>query len=162
MSPITLEEALGLVPSKETQNTQNKETQLLSPKQYTLQLRRKHLAAHLLSGGTLTKFAQEQNISPDAAEDDFSALVRDGLGTALVEEWTSEYAKMKESNRSVAFRALTDLLKKVLEKEAKLAITVQNTTNVQVNLSEQIKTLIDISERPCNANNNTNSNPQAP
>jgi len=153
MPLITLEEALGLVPSKETQNTQNKETHLLTPKQYGVQHRRKQLAIHMLQGGTLIEFAKVQEISEDTAQDDFAFLVRDGLGTALVEEWTCEYSKMKKSNRTIAFRALTDLLKKVLEKEAKLAVTVQNTTNIQVNLSEQIKTLIDISERPCNANN---------
>jgi hypothetical protein len=157
-----MEEALGLVqPSKETQ-TEKQETQLLTPKQYGVQHRRKQLAIHMLQGGTLIEFARVQGISEDTAQDDFAFLVRDGLGTALVEEWMGEYSKMKKSNRAIAFRALTNLLKKVLEKEAKIAVNVQNNTNIQVNLSEQIKTLIDISERPCNANNNTNSNPQSP
>ncbi|MDR0493572.1 MAG: hypothetical protein LBH74_08065 [Nitrososphaerota archaeon] len=160
MPPITIEEALGLVKAKETQNNQIQETQpLLTLKQYTVQQRRKQLAAHKLRGGTLVEFAREQGISEDTAQDDFAFLVRDGLGTALVEEWTSEYAQMKKTNRVLAFRALTDLIKKVLEKESKLAVTVQNTTNVQVNLSEQIKTLIDISERPCS---NANPNPKEP
>jgi hypothetical protein len=142
---MSLEEALGL--AQTTKETQNQEKELLTPKQYAITHRRSQLTAYLLKGNTLAEFAKEQSISEDTAQDDFATLVRDGLGISLVEEWMGEYAKMKKANRLIAFKSLTDLIKKVLEKEAKIAVNVQNTTNVSVNLTEQIKTLIDISEQ---------------
>jgi predicted DNA-binding protein (UPF0251 family) len=162
MPLISLEEALGLAPNKQTQKTQTpqeQKTSLLSPKQQQIETRREKIITLLLEENLDIKTAAKQlGVHRDTVHEDFKAWIQTKQADHLTLEWHHQYKKMQTTHPTKAFEALTRLLTKILEKQATLEINLQNTTtnNVQVNLSEQIKTLIDISERPCNASNNPN------
>jgi transcriptional antiterminator len=161
MPPITLEEALGLVKTtEENPKTSQQETHLLTPKQQQIEIRREKVITLLLKNLDIKDVAKQLGIHKDTVNEDFKAWTQTQQTNHLTLEWYHTYNQIKTTHPTKAFEALTRLLTKILEKQAKLEVNVQNNTtnNVQVNLSEQIKTLIDISERPCNANNN-NPNP---
>ncbi|MCL2359835.1 hypothetical protein [Candidatus Bathycorpusculum sp.] len=156
MPSITMEEALGLVkPVKQIKTkTEKQKTPLLTPKQQQIEIRREKIITLLLEDDLDIKtVAKQLGVNRDTVLEDFKTWIQSEQATHLTLEWYRAYKKMKKTNSSRAFESLTRLLTKIFEKQAKLEVNVQNTTNIQVNLSEQIKTLIDISERPCNANN---------
>jgi hypothetical protein len=133
MQEITLEEAL--FPTTPAKILQNPTT--TTPKQLGIKERREKVVALILKRFNITVIAQQLGIDRSTVYEDFEAWAKTEQATYLQVEWLQQYEQMKQDDPQTAFEALTKLMMKLLEKQAKLEVnlTQNNLEKTELNFN---------------------------
>ncbi len=123
---ISYEEALGLKPQK----PKMQQNATLTPKQLSIQERRQRLIEGIFNGKEIQILTEELNCDRTTLYRDFEEWAKTDQAQHLLIEWHQQYEKMKGEDRAEAFRGLTRLVMKVLEKQAKVEVNVTNQTAI--------------------------------
>jgi transketolase len=142
MQEITLAEAL--FPPQTPQNSP------ATPTQLSMEARRQQVITLLLQQEEVGKIARKLGVDRKTIYTDFEAWAKTEQATHLQIEWLQQYESMKQENPEEAFQALTKLMMKLLEKQAKLEVNVTQNSYTQIDITKQIDELIEVSELPCN------------
>jgi IS30 family transposase len=142
---ISLEEALGLP-------TKTQQTATLTPKKVYIQQENAEMIDLIRQGLDITEIAKRLNVDRSTLYRRFDEWVKTEQASYLVYEWHQQYEFIKQDpeTKTKAFEALTKLVMKILEKQAKVEVTVNNQTNI----TSQVNELIKIS-RATECNNST-------
>jgi IS30 family transposase len=150
---ISIEEALGI---------QQKPTLLtLTPKQINIQERTDYIIEQLLNGKPVKCIAEELELDRSTIYEYFNEWIKTKQANYLILEWHNQYKQLKNDskNQSKAFEALTKLVMKILEKQAKVEVNVtQNNltkNDVQVNVTNLLKEYDSLFKEATVPNNNS-------
>jgi len=132
MQEITLEDAL--FPNRTIKIPQNPTT---TPKQLGIQERREKVISLILKRFNITVIAQQLGIDRSTVYEDFEAWAKTEQAQYLQVEWLQQYELMKQKDPQTAFEALTKLMMKLLEKQAKLEVnlTQNNLSQTELNFN---------------------------
>jgi len=149
---LTLEDFYGPKPNKET-------PQNPTPKQLSIQERRNKVIALILQRVAVTEIARQLKVDRSTIYADFEEWVKTEQANHLLIEWLQQYEQMKQDNPAEAFTALTKLVMKILEKQAKLEVNVSQQNNIS---NSFVVRIVDNSKQPNPAAGTDSRVPHAP
>lgn len=160
MVELTIAQALGLEPTPQefkakTQPPKEKPPTPAGLKRHAIQER---IITQLQAGLNIDTICTKENITKPTLYTYVGKWAKTQQTTWLQTEWIKLYTQILQTNPTEAFRNLTKILCIIKRQQDKIELNIQNNppTNLHLNLTQQIKTLIDISEMQCNANSNPN------
>lgn len=95
------------------------------------------------------KIAEKLGVDRKTVYNDFTEWAKTEQANHLQIEWLQQYELMKVANPEEAFQALTKVMMKLVEKQAKLELNLTQNNSIQIDINSQIKELINISEEVC-------------
>jgi hypothetical protein len=118
-----------------------------TPKKLGIAERREQTISLILQGMDITAIAKKLGVDRSTVYEDFDAWAKSEQTKYFQIEWLQQYKLMKDDDPQTAFEALTKLMMKLLEKQAKIefSLTQNNTTTYNVDISTQVNELIKIS-----------------
>jgi len=111
-----------------------------TPKQISVAERRETVIGLLLQGRNVSAIAKQLGVDRSTIYEDFEAWTKTEQAKYLQIEWLQQYEAMKLEDPQTAFDALTKLMMKLLEKQAKLEVnlTQNNETTVNINVKSML------------------------
>jgi len=148
---ITLEEALGLPPTP----TPTREVTQLTPCKIAQAQRDEIIVAKIvIQRIPIETVGKEHSLSSSQIYRIIEEWAKTQQAIYLQVEWYRQYEEMKKINPVEAFRNLTKVMTKILEKQAKIEVNVSNNQLNMVNaipalLKERLDEIIKESEESC-------------
>jgi hypothetical protein len=96
------------------------------------------------------KIAEKLGVDRKTVYTDFMEWAKSEQATYLQIEWMQQYENMKQEDPQTAFEALTKLMMKLLEKQAKIELNLTNQTTI---LNKTVIPSIDLSKLSDNDRN---------
>ena len=123
------------------------QTSPTTPLQLTQEIRKQQVISLILQRMNPGKIAEKLGVDRKTVYNDFMEWAKSEQASYLQVEWMQPYEVMKQEDPQTAFDALTKLMMKLLEKQAKVEfnLTQNNQTNIQVDISNEVNELIKIS-----------------
>lgn len=138
MQTITLQDALFPQNSPHTPTT---------PKQLNIEARQQKVITLILQQVSPGTIAKQLGVDRKTVYNDFIDWAKSEQAAYLQVEWMQQYEQMKQDNPEEAFQALTKLVMKLVEKQTKVEVNL----NQEVNINSQVNELIQISrDQTCN------------
>jgi AcrR family transcriptional regulator len=129
---LSLEESLGLPPPKMRQNATPKAE--VTPKQLAILERQNRIVAAILQRKDITVIAKELGVDRATVYRNFEEWAKTEQAAHLQIEWLQQYEQMKLDDPFRAFEALTKLVMKLIEKQAKIEVNVNQQLVQSVNI----------------------------
>jgi len=139
---ITWEEALGLTPPDSVSICKMSQNVTNTPKKASADSRRSQVIDLLKKRKHPSKIAEQFNVTVRTIYRDVDEWMKSNLGSYLMVEWLQLSAEMKESDSAEVFQAITKLLLKYVEKQTKVEVNINQTS--QIDISSQVNELIRI------------------
>lgn len=139
---ISLEEALGL--QGVTVTPELPQISPTTPKQVSQETKKQQVIALIFQGYNPGKIAEKLGIDRKTVYNYFSEWAKTEQANHIQIEWLQQYEIMKLSNPEEAFQALTKVMMKLVEKQAKLELnlTQNNQTNIETNVKIDVRAML--------------------
>lgn len=144
---ISLEEALGIQGVTITPTIPH--ISPTTPKQVSQESKKQQVITLIFQGCNPGKIAEKLDIDRKTVYNYFSEWAKTEQANHIQIEWLQQYELMKVANPEEAFQALTKVMMKLVEKQAKLEVNLTQNNNYQIDITTQVKELISISEDQC-------------
>jgi hypothetical protein len=115
-----------------------------------MEARRQQVISLILQRMTPGKIAEKLGVDRKTVYTDFMEWAKSEQATYLQIEWMQQYENMKQEDPQTAFEALTKLMMKLLEKQAKIELNLTNQTTI---LNKTVIPSIDLSKLSDNDRN---------
>ena len=113
-----------------------------SPIKLSMEARRQEVINLLLKRKDVTEIAKILGVDRKTIYTDFQEWAKTEQATHLQIEWLNQYEMMKVANPEEAFAALTKVMMKLVEKQAKLEVNLTNQTNIEANVKVDVKPML--------------------